>query len=237
MEAKITTGLYVMALAVECKTNNEEFYTRLSKSLKWLLEPFALEVLMGVEFFHRTTAMKTSWIKYPTEEFLKLLSKESKEILDYHVEPGNPTVTIDMKEFEIRNYSHPAFKELKMAMIVENIMDKAIEKLGMRNNPKLFEKLAFIYLAKQIQHKNAINLNARWWKNIELPIREAYSEEVFKKLWEILSLTKEEDQRISDGNFSFTARELRFAGHTSEELERTLDEAYARAYIQISKLL
>ena len=234
MKGKLLVGLYIMALA---EANHEEFHTRLSKSLKWLLEPLAVRLLTGVEFFHKTTTKRTSWINYPTEEVLKLLDSESKEILSYHIEPGNPTNEIDMKEFEVRNYSHPAFKELKMAMIVENIMDKAIEKLGMRNDPNTFERLAFIYLAKQIQHKNAINLNARWWKNIELPIREAYSEEVFKKLWEILSLTKEEDQRISDGNFSFTARELRFAGHTSEELERTLDEAYARAYIQISKLL
>ena len=237
MEAKITTGLYIMALADEYKTNREEFYTRLSKSLKWLLEPFALEILMGVEFFHETTAKKTSWIKYPTEEFLKLLGEESKEFLEYHIEPGNPTINIDMKEFEVRNYSHPAFKVLKIAMIVENIMDKAIEKLGMRNNPKLFEKNAFIYLAKQIQHKNELNLNASWWKNVILPIKTAYSEEVFEKLQPELSLTKEEDKRISDCNFDFTQRELRFSGHTSEELERALDEAYADAYLQISKLI
>lgn len=238
MEAKITTGIFIMALADEYKTNNEEFYTRLSKSLKWLLEPFILEILMGgVEFFHETTAKKTSWIKYPTEEVLKLLGEESKEFLEYHIEPGNPTSNIDMKEFEVRNYSHPAFKVLKIAMIVENIMDKAIEKLGMKNNPQTFEKLAFLHLAKQIQHKSEINLNASWWKHVEIPLKEAYSEEVFEKVWPKISLSKDEDNRISDCNFAFTQRELRFSGHTSEELERTLDEAYARAYIQISKLL
>ncbi len=236
MVAKITTGLYIMALADECKTK-EEFYTRLSKSLKWLLEPFIFEVLMGIQFFHKTTAMKTSWIKYPTEEFLKLLGEEGKEILEYHIEPGNPTSNIDMKEFEIRNYSHPAFKELKIAMIVENIMSKTIEKLGMKNNPKVFEKLAFLHLAKQIQHKDAINLNARWWRNIEIPLKEAYAEKVFEKIWPEIFLSKDEDSRISDCNFGFTNKEMRFVGHTSEELERALDEAYAEAYIQISELL
>lgn len=237
MEAKVTTGLYIMALAEECKTIGEEFYTRFSESLKWLLEPFVIELLYGVKFFHPTTAKKTSWIKYPTEEFLKLLGEESKELLECHIESGNPTNKIDMKEFEVKNYSHPAFKLLKIAMIVENIMDEAKERLGMRNNPNTFERIAFLYLAKQIQHKNAVTLNARWWKNVELPLREAYASKVFERLWEILSLTKEENQRISDGDFSFTTRELRFAGHTSEELERVLDEAYADAYIQISKLI
>lgn len=236
MEAKITTGIYIMALADECETKNE-FYARLSRSLKWLLEPFVLEVLLDVKFFHKTTAKKTSWIKYPTEEFLKLLGEESKEILEYHIESGNPTSNIDMKEFEIKNYSHPAFKELKIAMIVENIMDKAIEKLGMQNNPKVFEKLAFLYLAKQIQRKNALNLNARWWKNVEVPIKTAYAEEVFKKVWPKISLSKDEDSRISDCNFAFTNKEMRFVGHTREVLERVLDEAYAEAYIQISELL
>lgn len=236
MEAKVTTGLYIMALADECKTK-EEFYTRLSKSIKWLLEPFIIEALMGVQFFHQTTANRISWIKYPTEEFLKLLGDEGKEILEYHIEPGNPTTKIDMKEFGVRNYSHPAFKELKIAMIVENIMDKAIEKLGMRNNPKIFEKLAFLYLAKQIQHKNAMNLNARWWKNVEIPLKEAYSEEALEMIWPNISLSKDEDKRISDCNFDFTQRELRISGHTSEELERALDEAYADAYLQISELI
>lgn len=237
MEAKVTAGLYIMALADEYKTNNEEFYTRLSKSLKWLLEPFILEFLMGVEFFHETTAKRISWIKYPTEEFLKLLGEESKGFLEYHIEPGNPTNNIDIKEFEVRNYSHPAFKELKIAMIVENIMDGAKEKLGMKNNPKLFEKIAFLHLAKQIQHKSEMNLNARWWKHVEIPLKEAYSEEVFEKVWPKISLSKDEDTRISDCNFAFTQKELRFSGHTSKELERALDEAYATAYIQISELI
>lgn len=237
MEAKITTGLYIMALADECKTK-EEFYTRLSKSLKWLLEPFILEVLTGIQFFHKTTAKKTSWIKYPTEEYLKLLEEDSsKEILEYQIEPGNPTSEIDMKEFEIKNYPHPAFKELKIAMIVENIMDKAIEKLEMRNNPQIFEKLAFLYLAKQVQHKNKLNLNARWWKNVEFSIKTAYSESVFEKVWPKISLTKDEDSRISDCNFAFTNKEMRFVGHTIEEMERVLDEAYVEAYIKISELL
>ena len=112
-----------------------------------------------------------------------------------------------------------------------------IEKLGMQNNPKVFEKLAFLYLAKQIQRKNALNLNARWWKNVEVPIKTAYAEEVFKKVWPKISLSKDEDSRISDCNFAFTNKEMRFVGHTREVLERVLDEAYAEAYIQISELL
>lgn len=238
MFTKITVGMYIMALADDCNNDSEKLRNRLSKTLKWILEPFAVATLIGEgpAFFYTTTTKKNSWVKYPTEEFLKMLSKENLDLLTYQKEPGNP-VSINMSEFHIENYAHKEFRKIKIALIVEAIMNNAIEKLGMKGNSQLFERLAFIYLAKQIQHKNELNLNASWWKNVEVPIKTAYSEEVFEKLQSELSLTKEEDKRISDCNFDFTQRELRFSGHTSEELERALDEAYAAVYLQICKLI
>lgn len=233
-------------------------------SIPWLLLPDAIRMYVGPRqashFEVSTYETDVSWMEFPTREVLKELSKENvADLVKFYVSPRAPKCVIgeqtDIDEFDIRNYAHPHFRELRIHLIQDCILDKVLrEKLvdvtqrfedrfvvhhnhsivldgaELRKQITLFEQIGFLHLVGMVYKKTGILLNQRWFdENVHTALLEAYPVELAENTYKYMQIPEEIEQRINELDFELTQEDEDKLVIT-DELQRVLDEMYATAY-------
>lgn len=235
-----------------------------SKKIPWLLLPDAIRMYVGprqASHFEATPEeTDVSWMEFPMPEVLKELSKENiADLVKFYVSSKAPKCVIgeqtDVEEFDIRNYAHPYYHELRMHLIQDCVLDKTLRKrlvdvtnrfedrfivrhdhsivldgTQLRKQVALFEQIGFKHLAGMVYKKTGILLNQRWYdENVHTALLEAYPKELAENTYKYMQIPKEIEQQINELDFAITDEDTSKVV-MAENLERVLDEMYATAY-------
>ena len=251
------TAIFMMVAAEKKEVNVKE-------SLPWLLLPDAIRMYVGPRqashFEFSPDETDVSWMEFPSREILKEISKENvADLIKFYVSPKAPKCVIgeqtNLDEFDIRNYAHPHYHELRTHLVQDCILDKVLrEKLvdvtnrfedrfivrhnrsieldgsELRKQITLFEQIGFMHLVGMVYKKTGILLNQRWFdENVHTALLEAYPEELAENTYKYMQIPEEIEQRISELDFELTEEDISKVVMT-DELQRILDEMYATAY-------
>jgi hypothetical protein len=140
-----------------------------------------------------------SFIKFPSEEVLKKLTKESfkSEVEFYHADGYLPCVIgekTDIREFDRHNFAHKHYHALRVHMFQDAILDEVLRKelidaslrfndvFTVRHDTTMkidgnelsrqvaeFERIGFIMLAGVIYNRTGSVLNNEWFKAVIEP--------------------------------------------------------------------
>lgn len=233
--------------------------------IPWILLPAAIRMYVGSRqpshFEDLPDGTDTAWMKFPTGDELAVYKKDAlQEGVNFYVSPKAPKCVIgeqtNVDEFDIRNYAHPWYHQLRTHLIQDCILDAVLrndlvdvqdrfeDKFVVRHNRSivlngtelcqqiaLFEQIGFLHLAGKVAKKCGIILNQQWFEeNVHKVLLESdYPKELAENTYKFMKIPDEINQRICDLNFEFTDENKNQIVIT-DNLERILDEMYATAY-------
>lgn len=266
MITKQHTALYFLSFVTKRSKKSEvEFYEELHEKLPWVLLPDAIRAYISARqaghFETLPNGTDTSWMKFPSPEVLKNLTKESAENeIKFHLATGYPKCVIgeqtDVELFDKKNWDHKYYHELRIHMLQDCMLDAVLRKrmihhenrftdqFALRHNPEtvldgkqlreqvaLFEEAGFIKLVETIYKRTGILLNRQWFDDHVLPA-------LLKAYPEDLAMNTYKFMKISDEQNErintlqqSISEEECNAIIITDNLEDVLDELYANAYL------
>lgn len=265
------TSIYVLGAYLKRNISEDssfesknQFRKSLHRELPWVLFPDAIRAYIGprqVSHFEKLPeghGEGCSWIKFPSEEVLKELSKENvKDLVSYELKDGYPAFVIgeetDIGEFDVKNGAHKHYEALRCHMIQDMYLDEALrirmidassrfsDKFVIRHNKKeidgkelraqvaLFEQLGFIKLVGIVYEKTGILMNREWFdKYVLTALNDAYPADLAANTYRYMNISDEVNERINALQFELTDEE-RASVYITDDLDRVLDELYAYA--------
>lgn len=187
------SALYMLALA----TKERDYVETLHNELPFVLLPDAIRAYIGPRqaghFEQTPDGNDCSWMVYPSEETLMLLTKENaSEKISHYVAEGYPKCVIGEKTnvdlFDRKNWMHKHYHALRIHMLQDYILDDILRKMIIdptrrfkdefvaRHNNSLklngselraqiaeFENLGFIKLVGAVYERTGVLLDADWF--------------------------------------------------------------------------
>ena len=178
---------------------NEEF----QREVPFVVLPDGIRAYSGprpVSHFEKTPdGNHVSYMRFPNEEVLKNLTKESyKELVDFHYADGYLPCVIgektDIREFDRRNFGHRHYHALRVHMFQDAILDEVlreelidaslrfqdiftvrhdtsvkIDGKELRKQVAEFERIGFIMLAGIVYERTGTVMNNAWFTNMVEP--------------------------------------------------------------------
>lgn len=266
MITKQHSSIYFLALSHKRSNESEEsMYAELHKNLPWVLLPDAIRAYIGPRqaghFEQLPDGTDVSWMRYPSPEVLKNLTKETAaNEVEFYVAEGYPKCVIgeqtDIDAFDKKNWNHRYYHELRIHMLQDMVLDDLLrmriihpdlrfnDQFKVWHNPKLvltgqelrqqvakFEEYGFIRLVGTVYERTGTLLNRQW-----------FDEHVLKALLDVypedLARKTYKFMDISDevnekiNNLDFSIDESLKAELTMvDDLDDVLDELHAGAYV------
>lgn len=203
---------------------------------------------------------ESSWMIYPDEATLKSLTRENAaEKIAYKVADGYKKCVIgemsDIKLFDAKNYGHKHYHALRIHMVQDDVLDKTLRRelvycgnrfidrfvarhkegivldgQELRKQVALFEELGFIHLVGKVYERTGILMDGKWFEeNVLAPLMEVFPEDLAQNTFKYMAFSEELDARIKEKRFLLTEEE-KASVIITEDLEKTLDQMYSRAY-------
>ena len=259
------SALSLMAIADLNSSSKDKAQEAFQKQIPWVLLPDAIRMYVGPRqpshFEDLPDGTDTAWMKFPTGDELAVYKKDAlQESVNFYVSPKVPKCVIgeqtNLNEFDIRNYAHPWYHQLRTHLLQDCILDAVLrddlvdvqdrfeDKFVVRHNRSIvlngtelrkqvasFEQIGFLHLAGKVAKKCGIILNQQWFEeNVHRALLESdYPVELAENTYKFMQIPDEINQRICDLNFELTDEDKDQIVIT-DNLERTLDEMYATAY-------
>lgn len=255
------TALYFMALHNKRKSNIMSEFT---SEVPFVLFPDAIRAYIvprkAGHFELSDDGTKCSWMCYPNEETIKILTKENAgSMIQHYIVPDTPKCIIgertDIKEFDIRNWGHRHYHSLRVHMLQDCVMDSILrdkmvdvtdrfnDKFVLRHDRRVminggvvreqitnFEMLGFIKLVEAVYRTTGVLLNREWYDQYVLST-------LLKAYPEDLAVNTYKFMKMSDelndriNEKCFGLTEGEKASIiTTDKPERLMDEMYAEAY-------
>lgn len=267
MITKQHTALYFLALAVKRKNGDSyvEAYRELHEGLPWVLLPDAIRAYIGPRqaghFEKLPDGTDTSWMKYPTADVLKSLTKESASSkIEYYLAEGYPKCVIgeqtDVGLFDKKNWDHQYYHELRIHMLQDYTLDYilrnrlvhpdnrfadkfstwhdssiVLDGKQLRQQIALFEEAGFMRLVKTIYKNTGILLDANWFEDHVLATLLKAYPEDLAKNTFKYMVMTEEQDRRIKNHEFDLTSEEAEAIVITDKTDDLLDELYADAYL------
>lgn len=262
MITKQHTALYFLALATKRNTTEDDLYKEFEKKIPFVLLPDAIRMYVGPRqagHFEKMPEEKASWMKYPSAEVLKELTKENAgEKIQYHIEGKYPKCVIgeqtDIDVFDNKNWDHKFYHELRIHMLQDSVLDSILrerminpsmrfaDKFQIRHTDEIidgaelrkqvakFEEYGFFRLIGAVYNRTGVLLNRTWFdEHVLQSLLKAYPEDLARNTYQYMQISEEENIKIN--NLMFTlSDEQKAEVKITENLEDIFDEMYAEAY-------
>lgn len=244
--------------------NEETAIEHFRKEIPWAVLPDGIRAYIGPRqagHFEMAPNWKVAWMKYPSEEVLKKLTKESaKEQIDYYVPDAFPKCVIgeatQLWMFDKNNAEHKHYHAIRTHLVQDVILDnvlrdtlidhshrfedkftvrfsgKEIDGAELRKQVALFEELGFIHLLGRIYEETGMILDSEWFdRNVYTALCEAYPADLAENTYKYMRFSPELQERISSKRFELTQEEIESV-YMAEHLIDTLDKMYFHALVQ-----
>lgn len=188
----------IAAMAIAAKARSkEEYQTILRNELPWVLLPDAIRKYIGprhISHFEKTpNGADTSWIIFPNETTLKLLSSlEITEFVQFYHAKGYPDCAIGEKtsieKFDELNWTHKHYHAIRSHLLQDVVFDEILRERmidktkrflncyplkkepnqeidgeTLRTQISMFEEYAFLKLTKAFYDRTGFVANRKWF--------------------------------------------------------------------------
>lgn len=131
----IEHAIVTMVAMLEKNEDHETVNRKFKEMIPWILLPDAIRAYSGprvMSHFERSPkTTSASWMKFPTAEVLKTLSKENfAEMVEFKAQEGYPSCVIGedtaLNVFDNFNQSHPFYRELRAHLRQDMVLDRVL---------------------------------------------------------------------------------------------------------------
>lgn len=258
----------VTLLALLANNNLNDALSVFQQEVPWVLLPDGIRAYIGPRqagHFEQAPDGDIAWMKYPSEEILKKLTRENaKELVEYYVPSTFPKCAIGEKTrchmFVRKNIEHEHFKAIISHLVQDTILDsvlrtklidhsarfedvffvrhsgKKINGQELRNQVKLFEEYGFIHLLGRVYSETGLILDGKWFdENVYNPLLRAYPEELAESTYKFMRFSQELQDRVVAKKFELSQSEIDSV-YFAKDLIDCLDSMYDEAVIETTQV-
>lgn len=253
--------LFYLALYEAHKDDREKRMKEFFKECPFVLLPDGIRAYVGPRqpSHFEKSGETTSWMKFPTEDILRTLTKENaREKVSYELAATRPCVIGEdtvLSSFDKHNIGNPHYHALRIHLLQDIALDgilrermidatdrfddrfvircnqQIIDGKELRRQVANFERIGFIKLAGIVYERTGELLDRAWFEKWVYPaLCAAYPKDLADNTFRFMKIDDATEERLQKHQFDLTAEDRAEVPMAGEKLDEILDELYVLGY-------